>query len=80
MLLDILVQVCLSVCGLASLWMAQGHNPKARKWAPVVGLAGQPAWFYFAWSVGVGAIGIAVLTVAFTAVHTRGVWVQWGRK
>lgn len=70
-----MTQLALAVFGLSALWMAMGHNPVARRWAPVVGLCGQPFWLVFAMSV--EAWGLLVLSLAYTAVYVRGVWVQW---
>lgn len=70
-----MTQLALAVFGLSALWMAMGHNPVARRWAPVVGLCGQPFWLVFA--VSVEAWGLLVLSLAYTAVYVRGAWVQW---
>lgn len=70
-----MIQVILAVFGLAALWMATGHSQRARRWAPIVGLCGQPAWLWFAASV--QAWGLFVLSLAYTAVYVRAAWVQW---
>jgi TRAP-type C4-dicarboxylate transport system permease small subunit len=71
-------QLLIAVFGLTAIWLAMGNWAPGRKWAPVVGLCGQPFWFYFALQT--GGWGILVLTGAYTAVYVRGVWVQWGPK
>ena len=70
-----LEQIGIAVFGLAALWMGLGNNVTARKWAPIVGLLGQPFWAVFAWKTGSWAL--AVLVPAYSAVYLRGVWVQW---
>ena len=70
-----MTQLLIALFGLSSIWMAMGVNPRARKWAPIVGLCGQPAWMYFAWQT--QGWGLGVLTLAYTAVYARGAWVQW---
>lgn len=70
-----LVQFALAFFGLAALFMAMGHNPRARRWAPIVGLCGQPAWIAFA--IGAEAWGLLALAIAYSAVYARGAWVQW---
>jgi hypothetical protein len=70
-----LLQLALALFGLSALWMATGRSEIARRWAPVVGLLGQPAWLAFAWSA--EAWGLFVLSIAYTAVYARGAWVQW---
>ena len=68
-------QLALALFGLTALWMATGPSVRARRWAPVVGLCGQPFWLAFA--VSVQAWGLCALSVAYTAVYLRGAWVQF---
>lgn len=72
-----LIQFALAAFGLAALWMATGQNAAARRWAPLVGLAGQPFWLLFAWRS--EAWGLLVLSLAYSVVYARGAWVQWRR-
>ena len=71
-------QFALAIFGLTALFMATGMDPRARRWAPIVGLCGQPAWLWFAYDV--HAWGLAMLSLAYTLVYIRGAWVQWRRK
>ena len=71
-----MIQLALAFFGLTSLWMAMGRNSTAKRWAPLVGLAGQPFWFAFAFSV--DGWGLVVLCTAYTAVYARGAWVSFG--
>jgi hypothetical protein len=71
-----MTQLLIALFGLTSIWCAMGNNPRARKWAPIIGLAGQPFWFMF--SLDTGAWGLLALVAAYTAVYLRGIWVQWG--
>lgn len=70
-----MTQLFIALFGLTSIWMAMGHDARLRKWAPLVGLAGQPFWGLFAWQT--GGWGLGVLVVAYTVVYARGAWVQW---
>jgi hypothetical protein len=70
------IQLALATFGLSSLWMAMGRSAPARRWAPVVGLIGQPFWFAFAWQT--GGWGLLALTCAYTAVYARGAWLSFG--
>lgn len=72
-----IVQLCIAIFGLSALWMAMGQNPRLRKWAPVLGLLGQPFWFMA--TVPSGNWGMVALCVAYTLVYVQGVRVQWGR-
>ncbi|MBQ0917473.1 hypothetical protein KBW71_03390 [Hydrogenophaga aromaticivorans] len=71
-----MTQFLMASFGLTSLWFAMGRNLTLRKWAPVVGLAGQPFWFAF--SLDAGAWGLLVLVAAYTLVYLRGALIQWG--
>jgi hypothetical protein len=68
-------QLALAFFGLTAMCLAMGKNPTARKWAPIVGLYGQPFWCYFAAST--QAWGLLLLSIAYTAVYVRGALVQW---
>lgn len=70
-----LIQLAIAVFGLTSVWCSMGRNPLLRRWAPLIGLAGQPAWIYFAWQS--QAWGLVLLVAAYTVVYIRGAWVQW---
>ena len=71
------IQLALAVFGLSAMFMAMGNNPRARRWAPIVGLCGQPFWIAFA--ISTQAWGLLVLSLAYSAVYVRGAWVQWRR-
>lgn len=70
-----MIQLALAFFGLSALWMATGRNERARRWAPLVGLCGQPFWIVFA--VQASAWGLLALSLAYSAVYVRGAWVQW---
>lgn len=70
-----MIQLALAIFGLTALFMATGHDPRARRWAPIVGLCGQPAWVIF--SIDAGAWGLLALSIAYSAVYVRGIWLQW---
>ena len=70
-----MIQVALAFFGLSALWMATGPNERARRWAPVVGLCGQPFWIVFALQS--SAWGLLALSLAYSAVYVRGALVQW---
>ncbi|PLC06380.1 hypothetical protein CY658_04925 [Variovorax sp. RO1] len=70
-----MIQLALAFFGLSALWMAMGKSARARKFAPLVGLCGQPFWITFA--VQAGAWGLLALSLAYSAVYVRGAWIQW---
>jgi hypothetical protein len=69
------IQLALAVFGLSALWLATGQSARGRRWAPVIGLCGQPAWLWFA--VDAQAWGLFTLSLAYTAVYARGALLQW---
>jgi hypothetical protein len=69
------IQLALAFFGLSALWMAMGKSRVARRWAPAVGLCGQPFWMLFAWQA--SAWGLLALSLAYTLVYARGFFVQW---
>lgn len=73
-----MIQLALAFFGLTALYMATGHSLKARRWAPLVGLCGQPFWVVFA--IQARAWGLLALSVAYSAVYIRGAWLQWRQK
>lgn len=73
----LLNQLGLAVFGLSAAWMSMGRSPRQRRWAPVVGLVGQPFWLAFA--IHARAYGLLAVSIVFTLVYLRGVLVQWRR-
>lgn len=70
-----LVQFALALFGLTAMWLSMGRSERGRKWAPVIGLCGQPFWVLFAFQV--EAWGLIPLATAYSLVYARGAWVQW---
>ena len=70
-------QIIITVCGIASIWLSQDRTHSRRRWACIIGLAAQPAWFYATWKA--GQYGIFALTFVYAAGWARGVWTNWIR-
>lgn len=70
-----MIQLAIGLCGLLALSFAMSADPRLRKWAPLVGLLGQPAWAFFAYQT--GGWGLGVLALAYTAIYLRSAIVQW---
>lgn len=68
-------QLALAAFGLTALAMAMSHNPRARRWAPIIGLCGQPFWVLFALQA--DAWGLLALSTAYSLVYAHGAWAQW---
>lgn len=68
-------QIFLAVFGLAAMYFAMGDNPLLRKWAPVVGLAGQPFWFIA--TIPTKQWGMVLLCTAYSLIYIKGIWSHW---
>ena len=68
-------QLALAAFGLTALAMAMSQTPRARRWAPIVGLCGQPFWVLFALQA--DAWGLLALSTAYSLVYAHGAWMQW---
>lgn len=68
-----MIQLALAFFGLSAMWMAMGKSARARKFAPLVGLCGQPFWIVFA--VQASVWGLLALSLAYSVVYVRGAWV-----
>lgn len=68
-------QIAIALFGVSAIWLSQDSSPERRKWAPVLGLIGQPFWFYAAWKA--QQFGIFVLCILYTISWARGVRTQW---
>lgn len=70
-----MLQAWILLSGLTALLMLQLGSARVRRWAPFVGLAGQPAWLWFA--VDTHAAGVLGVTLAYTAVWVIGCVKAW---
>lgn len=71
-----MTQLAIALFGLTALLFAMGSHPGRRKWAPVIGLAGQPFWFLA--TIPTAQWGMVALCCAYTLVYIRGIAMQWG--
>lgn len=71
-------QIIIGLCGIGSTWLSQDSRRARQRWACVLGLIAQPAWFYATWKAGQwGIFGLAFL---YTACWARGAYNFWWRK
>lgn len=72
---EFFIQFAIAFCGLASVYLSMvSTNPENQRWAPFVGLCGQPFWVYNALQPvnGMPQYGILVLAIAFTLLYIKG--------
>lgn len=68
-------QIWLFVLSSACTFLSHDTKHNWRRWAPVVGLAAQPAWYYSTWIA--AQWGVLALTMIITYCHVRGLWLLW---
>jgi hypothetical protein len=73
-----MIQIAIAIFGLTAIYFAMGDNPRLRKWAPIIGLAGQPFWFMA--TIPTQQWGMVALCCAYTAVYIRGIALQWRKQ
>lgn len=72
---DLYAQVHIAFCGVTAVWLSQCRSGKLRRWAPVLGCIGQPAWFFT--TIVNAQIGLVLLSVVYTVAWARGFYLQW---
>ncbi|MBP8150223.1 MAG: hypothetical protein KAY21_10940 [Limnohabitans sp.] len=70
-------QLAIMLTGVSAAWILNGPEGRARRYACLIGLAGQPFWFWSTWSH--GQWGMFIVTAGFTLAYLRGVWLTWIR-
>jgi len=68
-------QLAMALCGAAAAGMSQARSSAWRRWACVLGMAGQPFWFYAAWTQ--GQWELLAIALIYMAAWLRGLWVYW---
>lgn len=75
---NLAIQLAIAATGVTAIWLTQSSSPKARRFACLFGLAGQPFWF--ASAISAEQWGIVALCCFYTVAWARGVWTNWIRK
>lgn len=68
-----LPQIALVFFGVGAVWLTQHKDPEHRRWAPIIGLLGQPFWFYAAYP----QPGMLIVVTLYTLVWMQGIYRQW---
>ena len=72
-----MTQAIILITGAIAIWLSQCSGLAARRWACLVGLAGQPFWLVSTWDS--GQWGMLALSVFYTVAWLNGVRVYWWR-
>jgi len=68
-------QLAIALCGTLSIWLSQSAPHRARRWACVIGLAGQPFWMHATFVA--EQWGIFALSFVYAAGWARGIRNYW---
>lgn len=71
-------QIAIVFTGALAAWINQDQRLKVRRWAGVIGLLGQPFFFYAQWTA--GQWGQFLVTACYTVAFIRGVVVGWRKE
>lgn len=70
-----IAQIGIALFGVIAIWLSQDKNEDRRKYACLFGLAGQPFWFWGAFSA--EQWGIFSLCILYTAAWFKGFKQHW---
>lgn len=70
-------QIIIAVFGVGATWLSQDPRRQRQRWACVLGLAAQPAWFWMAWKA--EQWGVIVLVFLYGWCWLRGLYHHWLR-
>jgi hypothetical protein len=68
-------QIIIALTGIFAILLMQDKRESVRKWAPVVGLLGQPFWLWATWNARMD--GMFIVSVLYTLVWIKGLWSSW---
>jgi hypothetical protein len=68
-------QIGIALFGVAAVWLSQDKRESWRRFASIMGLIGQPFWFYATWKAGQwGMFGLCFL---YNYAWGRGFYANW---
>jgi hypothetical protein len=71
----VISQTLIGVTGVLAAWVNQDPNARLRRWASIIGLFGQPFWFYSTFTA--SQWGMFAVTCGFTISYGRGFYLGW---
>lgn len=75
MMLSIISQLMIAFSGMVAIYLTQQGNLSLKKYAPILGLIGQPFWYYT--TLMNEQYGIFVLTLGYTYLWGLGLYNSW---
>jgi hypothetical protein len=70
-----LAQISIGITGCLAILLLQQESAKVKRWAPVVGLVGQPFWLLTAYET--QAWGMLFVSCMYTWVWLVGAYLAW---
>ena len=71
-------QITILRSGAIAIVLTQLPSPRAQRWAPLVGIVGQPFWLHASWHA--GQWGMFAMSVVYTLAWLVGIWTKWIKK
>jgi nicotinamide riboside transporter PnuC len=70
-------QIGIIIFGCSAIWLVS-RKEEWKRWGYILGLLGQPFWFYSAWEN--KQYGIMILTAFYTYSWSQGIYNYWIKK
>lgn len=75
--LHVVAQCGIFLTGCSAIWLAMSRNFETRRFGCLIGLCGQPCWFYE--TISSAQWGMVLVVCVYTASWIRGVYTYWIR-
>jgi hypothetical protein len=70
-------QIAIALTGVVAIWLSQDKRENFRAYACLFGMAGQPFWFYSAYTS--EQWGIFILCIFYTYAWAKGIRTHWAK-
>jgi len=75
--LNMIIQIYIFITEAVAMWLTQQHREHWRKYAPIIGLAGEPAWIYSSYaSEQWGIFGLSLIYTYIWAIGFKTYWID----
>lgn len=68
-------QIFIAITGVTGIWLTQQNNEKLKRYACILGMLGQPFWFYSSYQA--GQWGIFLMSFFYTFAWGVGIKNNW---
>lgn len=77
-MIETIAQCAIVFTGISAVSLSQSHRFRIRRWASVLGLAGQPFWLYL--TIRADLWGMTIVSGAYTFAWLAGFYRHWINK